>query len=311
MSYFDDKQEILKLELTTYGRYLLSKGKLKPAYYAFFDDDILYDGEYGQISESQNSVQIRILDETIFLKPQTTFTGVENNVSRNKNLTIDELQELKQEELQISSDKNYALSLPLGNSSHASEYAPSWKLNLIDGTIDSVQQYIDNSTGDSGSLQPYLKIPQIFLNDIISDVKIKKNDNKIDDNYIFLSSKTIGSDIYYASYKENSCTLDVLELNTYDEKLNFDVEIFIEEKNNMNEINWKQLKFNSSIKQIENNFLLDEPVVPQTIDNTNFSEYYFDSTIDSEIEVVKIQNIGTATYLSSVKPEDGPFGVDC
>ena len=33
------------------------------------------------------------------------------------------LQELKQEELQISSDKNYALSLPLGNSSHASEYA--------------------------------------------------------------------------------------------------------------------------------------------------------------------------------------------
>lgn len=105
--------------------------------------------------------------------------------------------------------------------------------------------------------------------------------------------------------------MDIIERNTYDEKLNFDIEIFIEEKNNMNEINWKQLKFNCPIKQIEDNFLLDEPIVPQTIDNTNFSEYYFDSTIDSEIEVVKIQNIGTTTYLSSVKPEDGPFGVDC
>jgi len=311
MSYFDDKQEILKLELTTYGRYLLSKGKLKPVYYAFFDDDIIYDAEYAQISESQNSTQTRILDETIFLKPQTTFTGVENSVSRNKTLIIDELQKLKQEELQISSDKNYALSLPLGNSSHASEYAPSWKLNLINGQIDNVEQYIDNSTGDSGSLQPYLKIPQIFLKDIVSNIKIKKNDSKIDENYIFLSSKIIGSDTYYASYKEESCTLDILELNTYDEKLNFDIEMFVEEKNNMDETTWRQLKFNSSIKQIENNLLLDEPIIPKSMDNTNFSEYYFDSTVDAEIEEVKIQSIGTSTYQSNVKPEDGPFGEDC
>ena len=43
MSFFDDKQEIIKVELTTYGRYLISRGKFKPAYYEFFDDDIIYD----------------------------------------------------------------------------------------------------------------------------------------------------------------------------------------------------------------------------------------------------------------------------
>ncbi len=74
MSFLDDKQEIIKLELTTYGRYLLSKGKLKPVYYAFFDDDILYDAEYGGISESQNSIQVRILRTSVF--PVTTgYTG--------------------------------------------------------------------------------------------------------------------------------------------------------------------------------------------------------------------------------------------
>ena len=41
MSFFDDKQEILKVEMTTYGRFLLSRGKFKPAYYAFFDDDVI------------------------------------------------------------------------------------------------------------------------------------------------------------------------------------------------------------------------------------------------------------------------------
>lgn len=307
MSFFDDKQEVIKLELTTYGRYLLSKGKLKPHFYAFFDDDILYDGLYANISESQNNIQTRILDESLSIKPQTTYTSVENNVNRNKNLTLDELQELKTEELQIAADKNYALSLPLGKSSHASEHLPSWKLNISNGTINSVKQYIDNSEGDEESLQPFLKIPQIHLNDIYADVKIKKNDNKVEDGYIFLSSKIIGQDTYYISYKESELILDILELNTYDEKLNFDVEIFVEEKDN-----WKQLRFNKQIEEIKNGFLVDNLEQQQFIDTKEFSEYYFDSTADDEIIPVKqISDVGTSVYRSSVKPEDGPFGEDC
>ena len=84
MSFFDDKQEIIKVELTTYGRFLISRGQFKPAYYAFFDDDVLYDSEYAALSESQNSIQIRILEETPYLKPQTTFVSIEDSVKLNK-----------------------------------------------------------------------------------------------------------------------------------------------------------------------------------------------------------------------------------
>lgn len=46
MEFFDRKEEVLDLQLTQYGKYLLSVGKLKPAFYAFFDDDVDYDTEY-------------------------------------------------------------------------------------------------------------------------------------------------------------------------------------------------------------------------------------------------------------------------
>ena len=312
MSFFDDKQEVIKLELTTYGRYLISKGKLKPVYYAFFDDDIIYDGLYADISESQNSIQMRIQDETVVLKPQTTFSGVENSIGKNKNLTIDEIEELKAEEEQLSSDKNFALSLPLGNSSNTSEYAPSWKLNLLKGTINNVEKYIDNSNGDKGTLQPYLKIPQVFLNDVYGDVRIKKNDNTLDDGYISLNTKTIGSDTYYVSYKESEIIIDIIEENTHDENINFDIEMFIEEKNDFQETFWKKLCFNKPVEQIKDRFLLDIVETPKIMDNENFSEYYLDSTSDLEIDMVEfVGEKASATYQSNVKPEDGPFGEDC
>ena len=39
MSFFNKKEEVYHIELTPYGRYLLSIGKLKPHHYRFFDDE--------------------------------------------------------------------------------------------------------------------------------------------------------------------------------------------------------------------------------------------------------------------------------
>ncbi len=46
MEFFDRKEEVLDVQLTQYGKYLLSIGKLNPSYYAFFDSDIDYDSQY-------------------------------------------------------------------------------------------------------------------------------------------------------------------------------------------------------------------------------------------------------------------------
>jgi len=43
MKFLDRKEQVLELSLTQYGKSLLSRGRLKPFYYAFFDDDLIYD----------------------------------------------------------------------------------------------------------------------------------------------------------------------------------------------------------------------------------------------------------------------------
>ena len=42
MTFFNKKEEVFQIELTPYGRYLLSIGRLQPHHYKFFDDDVVY-----------------------------------------------------------------------------------------------------------------------------------------------------------------------------------------------------------------------------------------------------------------------------
>ena len=44
--FLDKKEQVIDFKLTSYGRYLLSIGSFKPTYYAFFDNNILYDTKY-------------------------------------------------------------------------------------------------------------------------------------------------------------------------------------------------------------------------------------------------------------------------
>ena len=70
MTFFNRKEEVIDIELTQYGKLLLSKGKFKPKKYAFFDDDIVYDAQYatptdrtsvaGAVEENQNDISTRI-----------------------------------------------------------------------------------------------------------------------------------------------------------------------------------------------------------------------------------------------------------
>ena len=81
MTFFDKKQDVLKIELTPYGRSLLSNGKLMPKYYAFFDDDIVYDISTIGATEDQDAIKNRILSETPRLRPQRDLRSPENLIS--------------------------------------------------------------------------------------------------------------------------------------------------------------------------------------------------------------------------------------
>lgn len=77
MEFFDKKEEVIDVKLTRYGRNLLSKGMFRPQYYMFFDDDILYNSQKAGFTESQNSTEVRILEETPKLKTQYTVLPIE------------------------------------------------------------------------------------------------------------------------------------------------------------------------------------------------------------------------------------------
>ena len=92
MTFFNKKEEVIEIKLTQYGKYLLSKGEWRPTYYAFFDDDILYDIQYADsawypgntepVSEAQNATEGRIQDETPSLRVQHIYGGAETQISR-------------------------------------------------------------------------------------------------------------------------------------------------------------------------------------------------------------------------------------
>ena len=65
MPFFDKKEEVLDVILTREGRQFMSEGKFKPAFYEFYDADIIYEA---QNDETQNASQERI-EAGLYQKP--------------------------------------------------------------------------------------------------------------------------------------------------------------------------------------------------------------------------------------------------
>ena len=189
MQFFDDKEEVLDLIVTPFGRHLLSIGRFNPEYYAFFDDDILYDSEWaGLADEVQNDIETRIQDETPRIKQPSAYTGIETSINDNTELILGALNEAgfatggpsasyvaqdayntsiyNQEALQRFGDTYEFLSSPLGSSELSSEYLPTWNVSPLRGYISQSQDYlaIAKQGGVDDSVKDiYEQIPQLNL----------------------------------------------------------------------------------------------------------------------------------------------------
>lgn len=328
MSFFDSKQETINIELTSYGKMLLSKGKFKPVYYAFFDDDIVYDSRFIDISESQNSIQQRIMNETPVNKPQYKFVGADKSVKKNNELynqytkifnnTLEESEILKLIELQNNSEKNYALSLPIGKSSYNSEYYPAWSIKCIEGTISSSNPYVDNTGSNNGYVQPYLKIPQINMQDSIQELLLLEDGfltAELEDYENIGFSVDADGNTTTINIKLEKYLLEIMEKNVDDVKDNFDIEVFVEEPASYNNssTSWKQLGFVKKRVEVKNNILLDKPEEPENaqdlVYNPNFVEHYLNILVDDEIILPDKQKIEVDAYISNIKPT--VTGDDC
>lgn len=279
MSFFDKKQEVMSVELTQYGKYLLSKGKFKPYYYNFIDDDILYDSTYGGFQENNSNISNRIRNETPSCKPQYIFSGVETKLNQALELLRTGKIKLESDTIQQKPEKQNFTAAPLGNSDLSSNNMPAWKIKLLKGKINSIKQ------SNSGS-NYNLTTPEIYTDTI--QYKIKNVTNNLDEeigNYDLVS--TPFEDDSYIRIIGDSILLDIKEENATISNSNFEFELYIQEIDEETlEEKLIPLYFPEKQSSIKNNILIgdgSEDSFIDVFDDPKYAEYFLDINIDSKI----------------------------
>lgn len=278
MSFFNKKEDVLSLELTPYGRHLLSVGKLKPKYYCFFDDDVIYDAQSAGITENSSGIKNRILTNTPSLRPPINFETDEKTISQNESY-------LKLENIKFPStnDKIYFLNKPIGTSDYNADTSCAFRATFLQNTISSSSNFIQNI---SGGVQ---QIPQINTN-FTYNIQIKDLNNetsKVNTTYL---KPEIRSDVFadgtYFDITPDKMIVQLLEENNINSVDNFEIEVYKVDDNDSTKM--RQLKFSPSNTNIKDNMIID--VVDQEgVDiNEDYVEYYFDIFIDDEISPFEI-----------------------
>lgn len=283
MSFFDKKEDVLEIVLTPHGRSLLSKGKLMPAYYAFLDDDVIYDVASVGDSEANYQVKERILENTLSLKPQTNHSDLMVKFTENKSdLTNDVLK------------KNV---YTLGTSDVLEDYAPAWNVQLRKGEITSASRTIEVED------KP-LNIPQINVE--IEYALSVANTNAIKQRRgINQSAERPMSVIYadgtYLKVDEEQILAQILEENGFKHSDKLEIEVFkFDDAAEEKLIPLKFLKRNKDFQDdlyTPNNEIgysnIDD-ITPETV------EYYFDVRVDKEIPKEIEEGVIADVYSSRV-----------
>jgi hypothetical protein len=314
MTFFNKKEDVIEIQLTQYGKHLLSKGKFKPAYYSFFDDDVLYDAEYAGYNEKQNDAQPRIEDITPRTKTQYVFSSREKEVRKLVDHVLHEGGNIRDASVQSTPDKHYALSAPLGTSDYIGNKAPSFSVTFLRGTIG---EYVTHLTG----AHPTMHIPQLAVNSILYTTQCWL-DNPPDTDLLDPpggpqaggigsagSAGAIGlavqlyDDGSYIEIKDDWLLVEAEELNVPFTNENFDVEVFlVEDVDAQGNLVPKELKGLVDTREMlhqlsfvkhavlidENDILLDEPEGGTTEQfpeiDPSYVEYWFNLWVDSEID---------------------------
>tara|TARA_R100001594_G_scaffold149682_2_gene208220 strand:- start:2014 stop:2856 length:843 start_codon:yes stop_codon:yes gene_type:complete len=268
---FDKKEEVLDFILTKEGRKLLSSGLLKPAYYEFYDSDIIYEANN---SEIQNETKERI----------------ESGLYAKAIPSIDEINELGGT---IKNDNSNLLKNPIGSAQIQNQYAPAWKISFngekyipeafSTSQRDVIKTNLDNNVISSGSLRDVdtfeERIPQFYVN----------VNYKLYANQIPLANGGTINELYFDN-RNKDLFIAIEEENAFEfsEPREYEVEIYkvVENKNGTDPYTLERLVFDEedfeSLESVEKyfNVLLDEEA--RFENNFKQKNIYTNVTADSE-----------------------------
>ena len=295
MRFFNKKEEVLDLQLTQYGKHLLSLGKLSPAYYSFFDNNIIYDSQYAAGPEDTKDAESRIQDNTPYLRTQHVFSGIETEIQSIAEENQTDYLSGKTIKTQPVTEKHYALSAPIGNMTMTTSSAPAWNVSFMKSELSSSIEYMTGS-------HTTVKVPQLEVEVKYNVHTQEEGDNLLtsglaNDPSIKYSLSSKFSDGTFFLVLEDELLIDVFEENTDFEEENVEIEIYeIEEKDYGGKISTPGLETTTVVEKliplyfikrpdpIKDNILLDTvPTAPLSAPDATYADYFLDIRVDHEI----------------------------
>lgn len=228
MAFFNQKEEVIDIKLTQFGKHALARGAFKPVYYRFFDDGVLYNAENGYFSEHQNDTEKRILEETPRLKTQHMSYGVETQyfVDDEK---IKDREKPRFEKLRknVNSDvQEKILKYAIGDQELSEEQSPSFSLRSMGAPfVEKTQVEYLNIDGIVKKVPQLDLRPEYNLSSKI--VNLDENVRITDEEHFDLTSDkiTFKDGVEYSLQKQN-IVIDIEELATFYGLENFDIEMY-------------------------------------------------------------------------------------
>jgi hypothetical protein len=306
-TFLNKKEQVWDLQLTTYGRYLLSLGNFKPASYSFYDNNVIYDNRYteGTTTETQNDVHNRIKNETQYLSSMTLFASVEETSKTEMGGVVD-LSNLKNVAAKSRPRENiFKFDGAIGDAylDGDANQAPSWKIVTLQSTISG------SATKDITNNQ---NIPQIDI-DARYVKKIKKTAPNFDPDGARSINLTTPNfkDNRVIVLEQNDPVIYIEEVNTQILTENFEMEVFevLTSPNGSETLIRKY--FESFEPQIKDGIMLSPTPQKNQIQTltTGAVEYYFDllsdKDIDQQLACQAVQTVNKQSYYVNLDFECG------
>ena len=293
---YDNKEQVIDFEFTQHGKRLLARGQLKPVFYSFSDDDIVYDSEYMGSPEGPSIAHNRITAET----PKTISVPNKHGIETSIRKLVAENQgesEIFIDLFQDESERTYDQISSLGTSDLSNQYAPSWHVTMLAGEISGSDLVISGSAAN-------IRIPQINLRSPLYEVSLVEGlAEEVQEELEFLgvepgvvSDYKLFGDGTLLEVVPYELLIEVDESNTAFKDSNFDIEIFTVEYQDVTVVSdsstlteqkeiLRPLYFTEQPQKFGDIYVEEDVDMEFMLQNFKENEvgFYFDLEVDDEI----------------------------
>ena len=282
--FLNKKEQVFDLQLTTYGRQMLSVGNFRPSYYAFFDDNVIYDSKYTALphgtlnrkGEAQNDIHNRIKNETSYLEGLTLFESVEDTLQDSGGTIYDG--ELSDSKKKPRKDL-FRFDSAIGDAflDGDADLAPAWK-------VVALQSQISGST--TKDIIRNTNVPQIEIEALYS---LKVEEGLYDPSPKGIRDLESSTSNFPDGNRIRLVSADPLiyteELNTQLLTENFNIEVYEVLTGSIGGESLERKFFEKYKPQIVDGIMVSPMLIqnPEQELTTDSVEYYFDLLTDNEV----------------------------